>query len=312
MKAHFVNSGRTSGVLRQFPAALLSRFEPGLFVDVGAAVGRMTKLMLKANPASRVIAYEPFAGNLTYLQQLADADPRIAVRPVAVADHDGSARLYVASVVATDDETIGTRTGASNIGHLTRNRPARDRNVHEVPVVRLDSEIHSAVRFLKMDIQGSEYKALKGARTLIETKGVDFLYIEFNGDLRVLRFLDAHDYVVFDCVYLAWPSRWAPRNLFRKTKTLRLPRWKTVREIYLSTGVWARLVWPRVPFRSFTLYCAWFAFMRLFVCGLQTDLFCVHRSQIDAFARMSREARLQMLAHVQARGAGGAAQVSAD
>jgi len=63
MKAHFVNSGRTSGVLRQFPAALLSRFEPGLFVDVGAAVGRMTKVMLKANPASRVIAYEPFAGN---------------------------------------------------------------------------------------------------------------------------------------------------------------------------------------------------------------------------------------------------------
>ena len=73
MKAHFVNSGRTSGVLWQFPVALLSRFEPGLFVNVGAAVGRMTKLMLKANPASRVIAYEPFAGNLTYLQQLADA-----------------------------------------------------------------------------------------------------------------------------------------------------------------------------------------------------------------------------------------------
>ncbi len=32
-----------------------------------------------------------------------------------------------------------------------------------------------------------------------------------------------------------------------------------------------------MPLRFFALYCAWFYFMRLFICGLQTDLLCVHR-----------------------------------
>ncbi|MEI9993746.1 MAG: FkbM family methyltransferase [Rhizomicrobium sp.] len=283
MKPRRIHPGRATRLLDRFPIPLISKLAPGLLVDVGAASGEKMRAMLDANPASRVIAYEPFAGNLVYLDAIAAREPRLTVRPVAVSDRAGTGTLDVPSVVAADNQPPGHRRGASVLGRLVPHGAPAGMG-HETPVVRLDDEIAEPVRFLKLDIQGGERAALNGARRLIESKGVDFIFVEFNGDLRVLRFLEAHGYVVFDGVYLAWPSRRALRGLFGGG----VPgRWHRVDSIALSTGAAAARVWPQVPFRSFALYCAWFAFTRLFVCGLQTDLLCVHRTQLAEFSRIN-------------------------
>jgi precorrin-6B methylase 2 len=39
---------------------VLAHLEPGLMLDVGAASGGTTALMLRRSPQSRVIAFEPF------------------------------------------------------------------------------------------------------------------------------------------------------------------------------------------------------------------------------------------------------------
>lgn len=285
MKKHVVNDGRALGGLDRFPPAILTRIPSGLFVDVGAAIGAKTRQMLRASPQSHVIAFEPFAGNLAHLRPLEEADPRISVRPVALADYNGTGQFCVKQTISTKKDRRWTSwEGASMVGHLSKRKSNAEGIVQTVPVRRLDEEIATPIRFLKADIQGGEYAFLRGAEGLIRNNGVDFLYVEFRGDPRVLRLLDEYGYFIVDCVYMMWPH-WLARRLFR-SKARWTPASTVVRRVDLHTGARAVDGWLRVPFRSPVLYCAWFWFMRLFVCGLQTDLFCVHRSQEEAFARI--------------------------
>jgi FkbM family methyltransferase len=304
MTSNIVHPGRGTGVAGRFPGGLLKRLEPGLFVDAGAAFGDKTRQMLDASPASRVVAYEPFAGNLAHLDRLAADDPRITVRPVALGARAGTAK-FAAGPVVPPDAPPAFPIGASVVGKIVRGGAA----AQDVPVVSLDEDLAGAhIRFLKLDVQGSERAVLDGARGLLDAGRIDYILCEFNGDLRLLRFLAARGYTMFDCLYMAWPSRWAPRNWFAAPAARTLPAWPPNIEVILATGAIARNVWPPVPMRSFAGYCAWFAFMRAFVCGLQTDLLCVHRSQAERFAQICFEAQTEM----RARRAGRAPQNAAD
>ncbi len=71
------------------PYEILAQFEPGLFLDVGAAAGFATRLMLLANPGGEVIAFEPFAGNIPHLKDILQDLPNWKLVPKAVADFSG-------------------------------------------------------------------------------------------------------------------------------------------------------------------------------------------------------------------------------
>jgi FkbM family methyltransferase len=284
VKAHIVNSGRELTFLSKYPADLIASLAAGLIVDVGAATGETTLTARKANPACRVISYEPFPGNLTYLERAVKDDPMVTVRPVAVADYEGSGTLFLPSIIS-DRKRVA---GSSRVGKLNpfpfRKAVAKVR----VPVIRLDDEIREHVRFLKVDIQVGEFHVLNGARGLISQYGIDLIYVEFRGDLRLLRLLDQSGYTIIDCAYMAWPHRRYWRNLFRAKLDWTIPNLEVLRTGDLSTGQRGRHVWPRVPVRSFAGYCAWFYFERIFVTGLQTDLLCVHKSYQDEFEKLCR------------------------
>jgi len=292
MDAHRINSGRAFPFLSRYPAGLIARLPPGLIVDVGAATGDKTVLMRKANPACRVIAYEPFPGNLPYLDRAAGGDAMVAIRPAAVSDYRGTGTLFLPSIIAGRDRHWAAMAGASRVGKLDAFPLRRFAAKVGVPVVTLDDEIGEHVRFLKIDVQRGEFHVLNGARAVIERHGVDLIYAEFRGDVRLLRLLDRLGYVFFDAVYMAWPHRRNPRNWFRAKADWRIPDWDVLDSFALSTGHRARHVWPRVPSRAFLPYCAWFQFERLFVTGLQTDLLCVHQGFLDEFRRLT-EARGQ-------------------
>lgn len=151
----------------------------------------------------------------------------------------------------------------------------------------LDREIQEHIRFLKVDVQVGEFHVLKGAQNLITRHGIDFIYVEFRGDLRLVRLLDAAGYRMMDSVYMAWPHRRYFRNLFRARSSWKIPDWEVLRSFDVSNGHQARSVWPDVPSRSFANYCLWFYFERIFVTGLQTDLLCVHESVWDQFREAS-------------------------
>ena len=56
------------------------------------------------------------------------------------------------------------------------------------------------IDFIKLDLQGGEYLALKGmSKYLSQTK---FLWIEYSGDNRILKFLQENEFILFDTNYM--------------------------------------------------------------------------------------------------------------
>ena len=267
-----VNDGRWFGDHHDAAYDLLARLEPGLCVDAGAAIGRATRRILNASPASRVVAFEPFAGNHRHFADYVGADSRVVLRPVALADTKGNEPFAVPKVMTRDGAGWAKDLlGYSSVGHLS---PARADTT--VEVVRLDDEIGEHIRFLKIDVQGAELRVLKGANRLLQSGAIDLIYIEFNGWLPVLRFLRAHGYIVFDGAYLAWTTGRYYRNWLRARRDRVVPDWETVLEGPSSMDAKISFVWPPVPSRGYVAYCAWLWANRILRAGLQTDLLCVH------------------------------------
>lgn len=285
--AHIVNSGRDLPFLAEYPVELISHLMPGLMLDVGAATGDTARLMRKANPASRVIAYEPFPGNLPLLRKSVESDPLVTVRAAAVSDYEGAGTLLLPSIVDGREKRRAAIAGTSRVGKLNAFPLRKAAARVEVPVIMLDRDIREHVRFLKIDVQRGEFNVLKGARDLIERYGIDLIYVEFRGDVRLLRLLDACGYTIMDGAYMAWPHRRYFRNFLRARSEWKIPDWEILRTFTSANGQRSRRVWPHVPFRSFASYCAWFYLERIFVTGLQTDLLCVHKSFWQEFRRIS-------------------------
>ncbi|MBS0472472.1 MAG: FkbM family methyltransferase [Proteobacteria bacterium] len=266
-----VHDGRRFGLENNAIYRLLGRLAPGLCIDVGAAIGQSCTQILENSPEARVIAYEPFPGNLRQLT--AGFGRKATIRAAAVADRKGRERFSVPFILPRASGALPM--GYSGVGRL--DRTAKGAAVLDVDVVTLDDEIPEHVRLLKIDTQGAELRVLNGARGLIARHGIDMIYLEFNGSLAILRLLDALGYVVFDSAYMIWPVRRYYRNWLSKSPARIVPGWQAMSQKPLSVGKMATIAWPHVPARGFAAYCAWFWANRIARVGMQTDLICIHR-----------------------------------
>jgi FkbM family methyltransferase len=136
---------------------------PGSVVyDIGAHVGYYTLIASKlVGSEGRVIAFEPVSRNLEYLREHVrmNGAENVTIMDAAVAEHEGRSRL---------------ETGPSSYqGRLSRSGEL------EVRTVSLDELVSHGLpgpRCIKMDIEGGELAALRGAiGVLRESKPVIFL-----------------------------------------------------------------------------------------------------------------------------------------
>ena len=133
--------------------------QPGdVVLDCGANIGMFTKTAL-ASGARVVVAVEPAPATLECLRRnlaLEIAQRRVIVYPKGVWDHDDFLNL------AVDEHNVG-----SNSVVLDLNRPKSVR----VPLTTIDELVAELklprVDFIKMDIEGAEKNALKGARATL-------------------------------------------------------------------------------------------------------------------------------------------------
>jgi FkbM family methyltransferase len=128
-------------------------------VDLGAHVGAYTlRLARLVGATGRVIAVEPDPVHVEYLRRsIADNgfDSRTVLICAAASDVTGSARL------------VRPPHGSSS-AHAwlsSDDRAAGDL----VPTVRLDDVLDQPARFIKIDIEGAEGLALRGARRVLDT-----------------------------------------------------------------------------------------------------------------------------------------------
>lgn len=130
------------------------------FVDIGANVGEVSKILLEKLPTlKKVCAYEPEASNYLYLKNRFLDEPRMI--PVNKAIFYGSnSTLFV-------NGWCGSHTLTKNTGYPLQN----------VDVAQLESEELDGADLIKMDIEGSEYSVIENSTFL---KGVRFIIIEFH------------------------------------------------------------------------------------------------------------------------------------
>ena len=135
----------------------------GTVFDVGAHAGFYTLLAAElVGPGGRVVSFEPLPRNLGYLRRHVQLNgcENVEVIAAAVCDRDGLGRFQ------PDESSLQGRLS--------------DEGALRVPTVRLDSLVSAGTipppNFVKMDIEGGEFRALRGGReTLAAARPVVFL-----------------------------------------------------------------------------------------------------------------------------------------
>lgn len=177
-----------------------------LILDVGANKGQTATRYRSQFPTAEIYCFEAYPASIAGLQKQFHDDQKIHVVPKAVAREKGVATFYVNEFDPTNSLFP---------------RPASDRRYYpksagpketiEVEVISLDEFLRSnnvsAVEILKMDIQGGELNALRGAESLLRAGGASLIFTEiafiphYEGAPlfhEVWSFLSKFDYSLFD------------------------------------------------------------------------------------------------------------------
>ncbi|QRN82701.1 FkbM family methyltransferase [Chloroflexota bacterium] len=129
---------------------------PGtVMYDIGANVGYFSLLAAElAGPEGQVYAFEPLPRNVKFLEKHIKINKcdNIEIVEAAVSDHSGEVHF-----------NLGASTA---MGHIAESGGI------QVKMVALDEMLASGELqppdYMKVDVEGAEYEALKGARTLLE------------------------------------------------------------------------------------------------------------------------------------------------
>lgn len=145
--------------------------KPGdIVIDIGANMGYYTLVAArKTGPKGKVYAFEPDPDNFRLLQKNIAANGYINVMAInkAVGEKGGTVKLFLSN----EDNTGDFRTYNAN----------DDRKSLEVEMVTIDSVLRAEkkVDVIKIDIQGSEVKALKGAKEILKKSKQIIIFTEF-------------------------------------------------------------------------------------------------------------------------------------
>lgn len=193
--------------------------KPGdTFVDVGANIGFFSLLAHRlVGPTGRVHAVEATPSTADLLEgNIARNDAgRIIVHRCAAGDRRGTAAMVVHD--------------AGNIGsnHLALDSETTAGDTGTIPLRRLDDLLTGeAIRLIKLDIEGAEAMALRGASGLLDGEAAPALLFEFSptmlrdmGDdpVSLLHFLEAKGYQIYEI----HPDRLTPRDdaIFTRRQT---------------------------------------------------------------------------------------------
>jgi FkbM family methyltransferase len=147
---------------------LLPRDQVHGLIDVGASYGRVAGRLLRQFPAAKAWLFEPHPDYETVLTEASRKDTRLCPQFLAVGDREGTATLNITASPGTtsllNPNTTLTASYATEAKVIAR---------REVPLVTLDAWAARVpdrpIELIKLDIQGGELAALRGARKLLTT-----------------------------------------------------------------------------------------------------------------------------------------------
>jgi FkbM family methyltransferase len=173
----------------------LARSKSCMF-DAGAYVGLFSLLFCASGRDKKAVAFEPSSAMLPILQshiELNNLQDRIKVRPVAIGSSDGDVSFSV-----EDSGFVQVISSPMSTGKTM------------VPMSTIDSEcklLGMKPDLLKIDVEGFEFEALKGAEQLLKSDKPDILlelhlnYLEDLGisSIELCQYLEKFGYRFFFC-----------------------------------------------------------------------------------------------------------------
>ena len=163
-------------------------------LDLGANIGYYTMLAAsKVGPKGRIFAFEPFPDNASLIRASIKENCfyNVVVVEAAVSDHDGSSTFYLSPYYISEHSLFDY--------HYSSGFHTSKKSIN-VKVLTIDNYLGNNVGnikadFIKMDIEGSETRALKGMkRTLVENKHL-ILMTEFWPNGFANDKSDPHDFL---------------------------------------------------------------------------------------------------------------------
>ena len=153
------------------------RGNPPVVFDVGANVGEYSLMLHQNFPHARLYSFEPQPDNYRKLASATANIPNISTFEMAVGQSSGMVKLY-------DRADKQGSTQATVIEGVIPEVFGSTASVVEVPITSLDEFTGKhgikEIDFLKLDIEGNELQALRGARQLIDTRSIRCIQFEFN------------------------------------------------------------------------------------------------------------------------------------
>lgn len=163
-------------IIQTFYRAILSPTSTA--IDCGAHTGYHTRPLAEWCNKGRVVAYEGLPHLAEKLSTRFDKQPHVSIRNVAIQDDP--------ALSSTTFQFVPERPGRSGIRSATINTgPDNEYEFEEIEVVAstIDRDLeeleipHTDVGFIKLDLEGGEFAALKGATNVLRS-GRPLLAIE--------------------------------------------------------------------------------------------------------------------------------------
>lgn len=159
-------------------ALLAGRREVRTILDVGANTGQTARHYRSLFPEATIHSFEPFEPSFRALSESLRDDPQIRPERLAVADAEGT-RTFFSN---RESVTNSLLPAADGVAETLSTSMIETVATVEVPTTTLDAFCASrgleSVQILKMDIQGGELMALRGASRLLESRAIDLIYAE--------------------------------------------------------------------------------------------------------------------------------------
>jgi len=170
----------------------LSKILPkdAVLFDIGANKGEYSKLLQLNIENSDIYAFDPVKENIDRAKRI--TENKINYITSAVSDFDGKVNFFIDTKVENSGHS--SMFDMNKIGYETRSEK------REVDVIKLDSFAKNnginKVDFMKIDIEGNELNALRGAEAMFLNKQVGIIQFEFGHASRASRTL-LLDFVYF-------------------------------------------------------------------------------------------------------------------
>jgi FkbM family methyltransferase len=161
-----------SGIYEPFQTSLVEQWiKPGdIVLDIGANIGYYTLIFARlAGTNGHIYAFEPEPNSFNILSEN------------VAGNHYTNITLFQKAVSSEDRKVRFFSDPYSNLDHRLYPYNKKERGM-SVDAVRLDSLpefLDTKINFIKMDIQGAEYAALKGMTHLLENNPRVILICEF-------------------------------------------------------------------------------------------------------------------------------------